>query len=363
LIARLHILLDKQPRRRLAFGIMIDCKIIEIIRIERNNGNRLYYRTGFLTLFNDNLTHGDGYQFLYNLLHSPISSLGYEPFVFPSLPIEFEQSNGNILSIQYLEMIHEGAWGRAHVCKGWYSARRRSLGGSVTEEKETIQKICVVKWCKNKDQIDTEVSILKNLTHSSIPIVLANGYINEETKAIITEPVGNSILNYKEINPTDLLKYIKQINSALKHAHEKKILHLDVSPKNVIISKNDDIAILIDWGIAASIGSTSFGITGTALFCSLGILLSGIQKQEYSVSPKDDFESLFYTFLQLLCGSKLPWTKAKNKTELYSLKKTAMYELWNSQIQPIIPQQAWTEIERIHKLLFIDDRSVSSLFE
>lgn len=51
------------------------------------------------------------------------------------------------------------------------------------------------------------------------------------------------------------LKYISEILSALSHIHEKRQLHLDVKPSNILINKYNE-AVLIDFGASQSYNET-----------------------------------------------------------------------------------------------------------
>jgi len=138
---------------------------------------------------------------------------------------------------------------------------------------------------------------------------LGSGQIEGHGAAIAIEPVGSLISEDEDIS--QLFQYIKQINDALKYVHEKQIFHRDVSPKNIIVHNNN--AILIDWGISKSFGTTTFNFSGTIMFASLAALRYFLHGQEFSYQKRDDFESLFYSLLHLISKGKLPWAKIKKK--------------------------------------------------
>jgi serine/threonine protein phosphatase PrpC/predicted Ser/Thr protein kinase len=60
--------------------------------------------------------------------------------------------------------------------------------------------------------------------------------------------------------PERAVKIIEQISSALNAAHEVGLVHRDVKPSNILVTK-DDFAYLIDFGIARAAEDT--GLTGT----------------------------------------------------------------------------------------------------
>jgi serine/threonine protein kinase len=64
--------------------------------------------------------------------------------------------------------------------------------------------------------------------------------------------------------PERAVKIIEQIASALNAAHEVGLVHRDVKPSNILVTK-DDFAYLIDFGIARAEGETGLTSTGATI--------------------------------------------------------------------------------------------------
>ena len=58
------------------------------------------------------------------------------------------------------------------------------------------------------------------------------------------------------LSETEAVEYIRQIGSALSVVHQKKLVHLDVTPPNIMVRDNGT-AVLIDFGIAADMSPPS----------------------------------------------------------------------------------------------------------
>jgi serine/threonine-protein kinase len=58
------------------------------------------------------------------------------------------------------------------------------------------------------------------------------------------------------LSETEAVEYIRQIGSALSVVHQNKLLHLDVTPRNIMV-RNNGKAVLIDFGIAADMSPPS----------------------------------------------------------------------------------------------------------
>ena len=63
--------------------------------------------------------------------------------------------------------------------------------------------------------------------------------------------------------------FLGQMLSALRHAHSRGLLHCDLKPQNVRLSKECDRAVLTDWGLSRRIGEQTEPIMcGTPAYAS-----------------------------------------------------------------------------------------------
>jgi serine/threonine protein kinase len=144
-----------------------------------------------------------------------------------------------------------------------------SFGTVVSAYDENKQKIAIKH--AHPDMYSTtmlmkEYKMLKMLDHPNIikPVKLD---IEEITSSILPYFNANMsmILPYYKTNALnhvnntgnlddyDVKMFIKAIASALKHAHDKNIVHLDIKPENILIS--GDVVKLADFGSCRGIYS------------------------------------------------------------------------------------------------------------
>ena len=97
------------------------------------------------------------------------------------------------------------------------------------------------------------VKLHKIMRERQLPCIVME-YIEGETLS--------SLIQKRTLPEEEALLYIKQIGSALIEIHEQGLLHRDVKPRNIMIRRDGQGAVLIDFGIARKFVS---GVTQTFL--------------------------------------------------------------------------------------------------
>ena len=127
----------------------------------------------------------------------------------------------------------------------------------LTNEKVAIKVIDKnqIKLKEQRQRIDNEISILKELNHYNIA-KLYSSIENEERIYLIQEFIKGDDLNYfiktkekPEIREQNACIYFRQIISAIEYIHKMGIAHRDLKPENILINKNNEIK-LIDFGLS-----------------------------------------------------------------------------------------------------------------
>lgn len=110
------------------------------------------------------------------------------------------------------------------------------------------------------------------------------------------------------IPETKAIEYIQKVGNALEYIHGKKMNHLDIKPSNIMISKEDDTPILIDFGLSKQYDSESHQTSITPVGVSHGY--SPLEQYRdggvKEFSPQSDIYSLAATFYYILTAITPP---------------------------------------------------------
>ncbi|WP_165423611.1 serine/threonine protein kinase [Ktedonosporobacter rubrisoli] len=112
---------------------------------------------------------------------------------------------------------------------------------------------------EDKEQFQREAQIIARLVHPHIVRVL-DFDVEEDIPFLVMDYAPNGPLHRRYPRGTILplqqvLTYVKQVSSALQYAHDQQLIHRDVKPENMLVSKRQDI-LLSDFGIAVIAHST-----------------------------------------------------------------------------------------------------------
>lgn len=116
------------------------------------------------------------------------------------------------------------------------------------------------------------------------------GYVDGDTLRQRVERAG-------PLSPRHAAKVMQEVAWALAYAHERGIVHRDVKPDNIMLERDGDRAIVMDFGIA-TVGPQrpSAEVVGTARY------MSPEQASGETVDRRSDLYSLGATFFYALAG-------------------------------------------------------------
>ncbi|MFA7230049.1 MAG: protein kinase [Victivallaceae bacterium] len=151
-----------------------------------------------------------------------------------------------------------------------------------------------------------EAEILSKISHPNIVKIFEYGFSeNGNTPYIMMEYIyGDNLIRYIEensISQKEKLKILQQICKALSAIHKQGILHRDIKPGNIMLTRNH-VVKLTDFGIAKTIDSEmtiSSDIMGSPAYMSPEAFVNASKSDQRS-----DIFSLGVLAYELFTGSK-----------------------------------------------------------
>jgi ABC-type amino acid transport substrate-binding protein len=105
----------------------------------------------------------------------------------------------------------------------------------------------------------------------------------------------------KPLKPALAVSIIEQVAAALDAAHELGLIHRDVKPSNILVTKND-FAYLIDFGLARTAGQQGLTTAGSTL--GTMAYMSPERFEGGEIDPRSDVYALTCVLYECLTGSR-----------------------------------------------------------
>ncbi|KIY21639.1 MULTISPECIES: Stk1 family PASTA domain-containing Ser/Thr kinase [Mesobacillus] len=181
-----------------------------------------------------------------------------------------------------------------------------------------------------------EAQSATSLTHPNIVSIYDVGEEDGLYYIVMEYVEGQTLKQYIQrhapVPVTEALEIMKQVTSAISHAHHNHIVHRDIKPHNILIDKNGMVKIT-DFGIAMALSATS--ITQTNSVLGSVHYLSPEQARGGMANKKSDIYSIGIVMFELLTG-RLPFSgeSAVSIALKHLQSETPSLKRWN----PEIPQ-------------------------
>jgi serine/threonine-protein kinase len=156
----------------------------------------------------------------------------------------------------------------------------------------------------------TEAHHAAKLSHPNVVNIYDVGH-EDDTYFIVMELVDGTTLaemieHDGRLPEPVVIDYATQICAGLAYAHRQGLLHRDVKPANILVTK-DDVVKLSDFGIARAVTTQTVTVTQPGLVMGSVYYLSPEQAQGFDLHESSDLYSLGVVLFQMLTG-KLPYT-------------------------------------------------------
>jgi serine/threonine protein kinase/beta-lactam-binding protein with PASTA domain len=157
-------------------------------------------------------------------------------------------------------------------------------------------------------RLATEARAAASLDHPNIVRVLDYGSY-DGVRYIVQEYVEGTTLKdiIRRKGPIDYrlaTPLLIQIGLALEHAHRREVIHRDIKPQNIMITR-DMVAKVTDFGIARASSTNTITLTGGVVMGSVHYF-SPEQARGGQVTSRSDLYSLGIMFYEMLTG-RLPF--------------------------------------------------------
>ncbi|MFC4404625.1 Stk1 family PASTA domain-containing Ser/Thr kinase [Gracilibacillus xinjiangensis] len=203
---------------------------------------------------------------------------------------------GNILSERYKLKKLIGGGGMANVY----------LGTDLILNRDVAIKVLRLEYAEDEEFISRFHREAHASTSLSHPNVVSIYDVGEEGNIyyIVMEYIDGMTLKqyiqlHAPIETEEVLEIMKQVTSAIAHAHDNGIIHRDIKPQNILIDKYGLVKVT-DFGIATALSATALTQTNSVL----GSIhyLSPEQARGGKANNKSDIYSLGIVMFELLTG-------------------------------------------------------------
>ena len=147
-----------------------------------------------------------------------------------------------------------------------------------------------------------------SLLHPNIVAVYDVGEDAEMHYIVMEYIEGKTLKKYIQefapLSPARTLQIMKQLTSAMAHAHDNGIIHRDIKPQNVLMNEDGNVKVA-DFGIATSLNAT--GLTQTNSVMGTVHYLSPEQARGGIATKRSDIYSLGIVMYEMLTG-ELPFS-------------------------------------------------------
>ncbi|WP_350344887.1 Stk1 family PASTA domain-containing Ser/Thr kinase [Proteinivorax tanatarense] len=128
-----------------------------------------------------------------------------------------------------------------------------------------LNRIVAVKVLKNQFIHDQELvrrfrreaQASAGLSHPNIVGIYDVGQDKDNYFIVMEYVAGQTLKDYikdSKLNPNEALNFAKNICKALKHAHDNSIIHRDIKPQNILLTKEKHVKVT-DFGIAKAVNN------------------------------------------------------------------------------------------------------------
>ena len=191
-------------------------------------------------------------------------------------------------------------------------------------------KILPKRLSENKEFVDRfykEGKAAARLNHPNIvqayDVGESNGYHYFVMEYIDGDTIYDRIEDGRALEEPEALRIILQCARALRHAHTQGLIHRDVKPKNIMLTKQGDVK-LADMGLAREVGDDATAAAEAGRAYGTPYYISPEQiRGEINIDCRADLYSLGATFFHMVTG-RVPFDGSTPSSVMHKHLKQAL---------------------------------------
>lgn len=178
----------------------------------------------------------------------------------------------------------------------------------IVEQNVVAVKILKKEFAENEEflrRFRNESKAIALLSHKNIVKIIDVGFTNRIQFIVMEYIEGITLKDFMEkekiLDRKQAAFFTIQILTALKHAHERGVVHRDIKPQNIMLCPDDTLKVM-DFGIAKF--AREEGLTTTAQAIGSVHYISPEQARSSATDEKSDIYSVGIVLYEMLTGKK-----------------------------------------------------------
>ncbi|NQZ57412.1 MAG: protein kinase, partial [Lentisphaeraceae bacterium] len=186
---------------------------------------------------------------------------------------------------------------------------------AVDEEKDRLVQVKLLSpsLIGDREKVERllqEMDITSSLSHPNLLSVIEGGEDNGRYYLVTEYEDGITLEDYlgryAPLDERDALDFLVQISQVLSYAwHEKKLLHREIKPSNILVNEDTKQVKLTDFGVAKSLEGDSLNLTGVGFTIGSPEYMSPEQvRGDEDIDSRSDMYAVGLVLYEALAGRK-----------------------------------------------------------
>ncbi|MEW5942179.1 MAG: serine/threonine-protein kinase, partial [Chloroflexota bacterium] len=199
---------------------------------------------------------------------------------------------GTLLANRYRIDAELGRGGMGIVYRGYDTRLNRAVAIKVLSSAELSEE--------DRARLLNEAQAAAQLNHPNVVTVYDALEVENQPFIVMELVEGQTLRSIPQPTLKESIDYMRQICSALAHAHSKGIIHRDLKPENALLTPEGTVK-LMDFGLARTIGGPRLTEAGAVMGTFAYMAPELIQGDD--PSPQSDLYALGVMFYELITGA------------------------------------------------------------